>query len=171
VDLCAAALVAAVVPLAVLQIPDAIAWSVPSQFAAAGPNALASLLRAASLALPAMAVAAPFGALATRRFRAGPVLLAGLLVIGIADALGAGARTVPLIGADRLLHGPGAGISMAAVAAIVAERRQTARSVAGWWACAVVCALAAAPARRGLTRTTDSGAPPVRPAGGTPDRG
>jgi hypothetical protein len=144
--LCAAALVAAVVPLAVLQIPDAIAWSLPSQFAAAGPNALASLLRAASLALPAMAVAAPFGALATRRFRAGPVLLAGLLVIGVADALGEGTRTVPLIGADRVLHGLGAGISMAAVTAIVAERRQAARSLAGWWACAVVCALAVAPA-------------------------
>ena len=124
--LCATALVAAVVPLAVLQIPDAIAWSLPSQFAAAGPNALASLLRAASLALPAMAVAAPFGALATRRFQAGPVLLAGLLAIGVADALGEGARTIPLIGADRPLHGLAAGISMAAVAAIVAERRQTA---------------------------------------------
>jgi hypothetical protein len=144
--LCAAVLVAVVVPLAVLQIPDAIAWSLPSQFAVAGPNALASLLRAASLALPAMAVAAPFGALATRRFRAAPVLLAGLLVIGVADALGEGARTIVLIGADRLLHGLGAGISMAAVAAIVAERRQIARSLAGWWACAVVCALAAAPA-------------------------
>lgn len=148
--LCAAALVTAVVPLAVLQIPDAIAWSLPSKFAAAGPNALASLLRAASLALPAMAVAAPFGALATRRFRAGPVLLAGLLAIGVADALGEGARTIPLIGADRVLHGLGAGISMAAVAAVVAERRQTVhttgRSLAGWWACAVVCALAAAPA-------------------------
>jgi hypothetical protein len=146
VGLCAAVLVAAVVPLAVLQIPDAIAWSLPSQFAAAGPNALASLLRAASLALPAMAVAAPFGALATRRFRAGPVLLAGLLVIGVADALGEDARTVLLIGVDRLLHGLGAGISMAAVAAIVAERRQMARSLAGWWAGAVVCALVAAPA-------------------------
>lgn len=144
--LCSAALVAAVVPLAVLQIPDAIAWSLPSQFAVAGPNVLASLLRAASLALPAMAVAAPFGALATRRFRPGPVLLAGLLAIGAGDALGEGARTIPLIGADRLLHGLGAGISMAAVAAIVAERRQTARSLAGWWACAVVCALVAAPA-------------------------
>jgi hypothetical protein len=144
--LCAAALVAMVVPLAVLQIPDAIAWSLPSQFAAAGPNALASLLRAASLGLPSMAVAAPFGALATRRFRAGPVLLAGLLVIGVADALGEGAHTVPVIGADRVLHGLGAGISMAAVAAVVAERRQTGRSLAGWWACAVVFALAAAPA-------------------------
>ena len=134
------------VPLAVLQIPDAIAWSLPSQFAAAGPNVVGSLLRAASLALPAMAVAAPFGALAIRRFRAGPVLLAGLLAVAVADALGEGARTVLLIGVDRTLHGLGAGISMAAVAAIVAERRQTARSLAGWWAWAAVCGLAAAPA-------------------------
>jgi hypothetical protein len=36
---------------------------------------------------------------------------------------------------------------------------------------AVALVMAAAPARRGLTRATDSGAPPVRPAGGTPDRG
>ncbi len=143
--LCAAALVAAVVPLAIAQIPDAIAWSPPSQFAAGRPNDLFSLLRAASLALPAMAVAAPFAALATRRFRVGPVLLGGLLAIGAADVLGEGARTVLLIGVDRLLHGLGAGISMAAVTAIVAERRQVARSLAGWWTCAVVWALAAAP--------------------------
>jgi hypothetical protein len=143
--LCAAALVAAVVPLAIVQIPNAIAWSPPSQFAAGRPNGLFSLLRAASLALPAMAVAAPFAALATRRFRAGPVLLGGLLAIGAADALGGGARTVLLIGVDRLLHGLGAGMSLAAVTAIVAERRQVARSLAGWWACAVVSALAAAP--------------------------
>lgn len=132
------------VPLSIVQIPDAIAWSLPPQFAA-GPNDLSSLLRAGSLALPAMAVAAPFAALAIRRFRAGPVLLAGLLTIGAADALGEGARTILLIGADRLLHGLGAGISMAAVTAIVAERRKAARFLAGWWACALVWALAAAP--------------------------
>jgi hypothetical protein len=36
---------------------------------------------------------------------------------------------------------------------------------------AVALVMAAAPARRGLTRMADFGAPPVRPAGGTPDRG
>jgi hypothetical protein len=138
--------VAAVVPLAVLQIPDAIAWAIPARLTAAGPNFLASLLRAAGLALPAMAVAAPFGALAARRFRAGPVLLAGLLAIGAADALGSGARAIALIGMVRTLHGLGAGISMAAVAAVVAERSRAARSLTGWWACVTVCALAAAPA-------------------------
>lgn len=146
VNLCVAALIAAAVPLAVLQIPDAIAWSFPAQFATAKPNVLASLLRAAGLALPAMAVAVPLGGLATRRFRAAPVLLAGLLAIAAADALGEGTRTVLLIAVDRSLHGAGAGVSMAAMAAIVAERRQTTRFLAGWWACAVVAALAAAPA-------------------------
>ena len=180
-SVCAVALVAVVVPLAVLQIPDAIAWSLPAPFTVAGPNALASLLRGASLTLPAMAVAAPFGALAARRFRAEPVLLAGLLAIGAADLLGQVADTVLLIGADRLLHGLGAGISLVAMAAIVAERSQATRSapgpqapagprsapgpqaapgprsalgprsaigprsLAGVWACAMVCALAAAP--------------------------
>jgi hypothetical protein len=144
--LCAAAVVAVAVPLAVLQIPDAIAWSLPGPFAAAGPNVVASLVRAAGLAVPVMAAAAPFAALATRRLRAGPVLLAGMLAIGAADALGQAARTIPLIEVDRSLHGLGAGISMAAVAAIVAERRWAARTLTGWWACAMVCALAAAPA-------------------------
>jgi hypothetical protein len=138
--------VAVVVPLAVLQIPDAIAWSLPAPFAIAGPNVPASLLRAADLALPVMAAAAPFGALAIRRFRAGPVLLAGLLAIGAADLFGQTARSVLLIGIDRSLHGVGGGISMAAVTAIVAERRRAARSLAGWWACLTVGALAAAPA-------------------------
>jgi hypothetical protein len=140
-----AAVLAAVIPLAVLQIPDAIAWSLPARYAGAGPGALGGLLRAAGLALPAMAVAAPFGALATRRFRAGPVLLAGLLALAAADVLGGGAQTVPLIGADRSLHGLGAGTCLAAVAAIAAERGRVARARAGWWAAVMVSGLAAAP--------------------------
>jgi hypothetical protein len=143
--LAAAAVVVTVIPLVLVQVPDAIAWSLPARFAHGGPNTLASLLRAAGLALPVMAVAAPFGALATRRFRAAPVLLAGLLAIGAADVLGETARTVLLIGADRSLHGAGAGVSMAAVTALAAERRPAARSLAGWWACVTVSGLVAAP--------------------------
>ena len=145
VGLVAAAVIAAVIPLAVLQIPDALAWSLPARYAGAGPGALASLLRAAGLALPVMAVAAPFGALATRRFRAGPVLLAGLLVLGAADVLGGSAQTVLLIGLDRSLHGLGAGTCLAAAAAIAAERSRAPRAMAGWWAAVMVSGLAAAP--------------------------
>ena len=143
--LCAVTLVAAVIPLVALQIPDAIGWALPPRLAAAGPNVVASLLRASGLALPAMAVAAPLGALAVRRLRAGPVLLAGLLVVAAADALGGTAATVLAIGVDRTLHGLGAGIAMAAVVAVVAEQRTAQRSLAGWWAGVTVATLAAAP--------------------------
>jgi hypothetical protein len=147
--LCAMILAAAVVPLAVLQVPDAIAWSLPPRLAAQGPVAVASLLRTSSLALPAIAVAAPLAALAVRRLRAGPVLLAGLLVLAVADVLGGTAGTILLIGVNRIMHGVGAGIVVVAVSAIVAEQRTEhrigQRSLAGVWAAATVVGLAAAP--------------------------
>jgi hypothetical protein len=148
---CALAIVASVIPLVVLQIPDAIAWALPPRLAGQGPGVVASVLRASGLALPAMAVAAPLAALAVRWLQAGPVLLAGLLVIAAADLLGDTAGTVALIGVDRSLHGLGAGIAMTAVVAVVAEqpkakRPQTGRrSLAGWWAALTVAGLAAAP--------------------------
>jgi len=165
-SLCAVAIVATVVPLVVLQIPDAIAWSLPPRLAAGGPAAAASLLRASGLALPAMAVAGSLAALAVRWLRAGPVLLAGLLALAAADALGDAAHTVTLIGADRSLHGAGAGIAMAAVVAVVAEQAKATQAkappqkagpqkaaqpragrqfLAGWWAAFTVAGLAAAP--------------------------
>jgi len=61
-NLCALGLVVTVIPLVVLQIPDAVAWVVPPRVAAAGPGAVASLLRASGLALPAMAVAGSLAA-------------------------------------------------------------------------------------------------------------
>jgi len=161
---CAVAIVATVIPLVVLQIPDAIAWSLPPRLAAGGPAVVASLLRASGLALPAMAVAGSLAALAVRWLRAGPVLLAGLLALAVADMLGDAARTVTLIGVDRSLHGAGAGIAMVGVVAIAAQQRaqrqQTQRQqtqrwseqrtsrhglLAGWWAAFTVAGLAAAP--------------------------
>jgi hypothetical protein len=121
--LCALAIVATVVPLAVAQIPDAIAWSLPPRLAAGGPPAVTSLLRASGLALPAMAVAGSLATLAVRWIRAGPVLLAGLFLLATADALGNAARTVVLIGADRSLHGAGAGVALAGVIAVITEQR------------------------------------------------
>ena len=166
---CAVAIVATVIPLVVLQIPDAIAWSLPPRLAAGGPAVVASLLRASGLALPAMAVAGSLAALAVRWLRAGPVLLAGLLALAVADMLGDAAHTVTLIGVDRSLHGAGAGIAMVGAVAIAAQQRaqrqQTQRQqtqgrlkqrwseqrtsrhglLAGWWAAFTVAGLAAAP--------------------------
>ena len=151
-NLCAQGLVVTVIPLVVLQIPDAVAWVVPPRVAAAGPGAVASLLRASGLALPAMAVAGSLAALMVRWLRAGPVLLAGLLILAAADALGGLVRTVVLIGADRSLHRAGAGIAAAGVVAVVTERRtQTQapngapRVLAASWAAVMVAGLAAAP--------------------------
>jgi hypothetical protein len=163
--LCVLAIVATVVPLAVAQIPDAIAWSLPLRLAAGGPDAVTSLLRASGLALPAMAVAGSLAALAVRRMRAGPMLLAGLFLLAAADALGDAARTVVLIGVDRSLHGAGAGVALAGGIAVITERRAhqpqrqarqpgerhrqfpatAGRLAAGWWAAVMVAGLAVAP--------------------------
>jgi hypothetical protein len=174
-SLCVLAIVATVVPLAIAQIPDAIAWSLPPRMVAAGPAVVTSVLRASGLALPAMAVAGSLAALAVRWLRAGPVLLAGLFLLAAADALGDAARTVVLIGVDRSLHGAGAGVTLAGVIAVITERREhqrqrsepgerhqlgqrsepgerhqplpaaAGRLAAGWWAAIMVAGLAMAP--------------------------
>ena len=136
--------VAVVVPLSLLQVPNAIAWAMPPLAAvgATGPHGAASLLRAAGLALPVLVAVAPVGALAARRFRAWPVLVAGLLAFGLADLLGETARTVALIGVDRALHGLGAGIAMPAALALAWQRPLRARRLlAGWWAAVMVTGL------------------------------
>jgi hypothetical protein len=149
-DTVAGLVVAVVVPLALLQLPDAIAWAVPARFAAAGPGAVTSLLRASGLALIVMAVTVPFGGLAVRRFRAWPVLIGGLAVVGSADVFGNTASTIGQIGIDRSLHGAGAGIALAAAIALAAERRnrtegrnRAGHAIAGWWAASAVIGLAA----------------------------
>lgn len=142
-DVAAALVVLAVVPLALLQVPDAIEWAVPARFASAA--ALTSLLRASGLALTAMAIAAPLGGLAVRRFRAWPVLMAGLGVFGVADIMGGAVRTIAQVGIDRSLHGAAAGFVIIAAAALAAERAGSAhRALAGWLAACAVAGLAAA---------------------------
>ena len=150
-DTAAALVVAVVVPLALLQLPDAIAWAVPARFAEAGPSAVTSLLRASGLALTAMAIAVPCGGLAVRRFRAWPVLIGGLAIVAAADVLGNTAQTIGQIGIDRSLHGAGAGIALAAAIALAAERRSRAErsnkaghAIAGWWAASAIAGLACA---------------------------
>jgi hypothetical protein len=145
-DAAAAAVVAAVVPLCVLQAPNAIAWAMASLGpVAAGPQGAGAVLRASGLALPAMAAVAGVAALAARRLRAWPVLLAGLVVMALADALGGSARTIELIGVDRTLHGLGAGIAMPAALALVWERPSRARPLlAALWSTVTVTGLIAA---------------------------
>src|SRR5689334_20701725 len=82
-----------------------------------------------------MAVAGSLATLTVRWLRAGPVLLSGLLVLAAADALGGLVRTVALIGVDRALLGPAAGIAAAGVVAVVTERRTQTQAPNGGRAC------------------------------------
>jgi hypothetical protein len=132
-----------VVPLALLQLPDAIAFAIPPQFGS--PGAETELLRASGLALTAMATSIPFGGLAVRRFRAWPVLMTGLGIFAVADVLANTARTIAQIGIDRSLHGVGAGVALSAAVALAAERPvRSRRLLAGWFAICAVTGLGAA---------------------------
>jgi hypothetical protein len=139
---------AAVTPLCLLQAPNAIAWALTTTGGvAAGPQGLAAVLRAAGLALPAMAAVAGIAALAAVRLRAWPVLLTGLLMMAVADALGGPARTVAAIATVRILHGVAAGLALPAALALAWERAPAVRRLlAALWSAATVAGLAAVPA-------------------------
>ncbi len=147
-DGAAAAVMATVAPLCLLQAPNAIAWALNTPgAAAAGPQASATLLRAAGLALPAMAAVAGIAALAVLRLRAWPVLLAGLLTMAVADALGGSAHTVTAIAAVRGLHGIAAGLALPAALALAWDRAPGSRRwLTALWSAATVAGLAADPA-------------------------
>ena len=147
-DAAAAAVVATVAPLCFLQAPNAIAWAMASVGTAAdGTQRPVAVLRAAGLALPAMAAVGGVAALAATRLRGWAVLVAGLLTMAVADGLGVSARTVGLIGADRILHGLAAGVAMPAALALTWERsRGTRQLLAALWAAAAVTGLVAATA-------------------------
>jgi MFS family permease len=144
-------LLATAVPLCLLQVPYA---ALPQLASTIEPSAQvggsAAVLRAASLALPFAVAFAPLGALAVRRFRALPVLLAGLIATVVGNLLtGAGTSTGSPAALGGALHGAAAGLTVVASAALVTERAgRSRRLLAAWWAAVVVAALAVLP---GLT--------------------
>jgi hypothetical protein len=144
--LAAALIVACVVPLTVLQLPNLIASLLPVGTLAriAGHGSVIGLVRASGLALPLMACVAPVAAVLARRKRAWPALLAGLLLFGAADLLGNSAHSVLTIGADRVLHGLGAGIAVPATLALGWEwPHRPGRLLRRWWVVLAVVSLAA----------------------------
>jgi hypothetical protein len=94
--------------------------------------------RPAELALPFLAAVTPLAGLAVRRFGVLPVLLCGLVVLGLGDVLTAAAGA---------LHGAGAGLAVSATLALATGWPR--RLVAGWWVAVLIAALAAAPALGG----------------------
>ncbi|HEX4061439.1 MAG TPA: hypothetical protein VHY58_10520 [Streptosporangiaceae bacterium] len=137
-------IVAAVVPLALLQLPNLLATELPASALArmAGHGSVVGLVRASGLALPVMACVAPVAAVLARRRRAWPVLLAGLLAIGAADLLADSVHSALTIGADRALHGLGAGFALPATLALAWERPpRWCRLLARWWVVVMVISL------------------------------
>jgi hypothetical protein len=137
-------IVASVVPLSLLQLPNLMGLGLPAAVIArlAGPAGTAGLVRAAGLALPVMACAAPVAAVLARRHRAWPALLAGLILIGAADLLGNSVHSVPGIALDRALHGLGAGAALPASLALGWERPpRWRRLLSRWWVMVAVLSL------------------------------
>jgi hypothetical protein len=143
-----AAVLVLVTPLCLLQAPNAIAWALNTAGGvAASPQGTTAVLRAAGLALPAMAAVAGIAALAVLRLRAWPVLLTGLLIMAAGDGLGGSARTVTAIGVVRLLHGVAVGLALPATVGLAWDRGPRPRRwLAALWSAATVAGLAAAPA-------------------------
>ncbi|WP_433242186.1 hypothetical protein ACQPYK_37600 [Streptosporangium sp. CA-135522] len=121
-------LVAVVLPLAIVAIPNTI-----SVVAALLPPEISqiAMMRAHGLALPAMVLTVPLAGLAVRRVRAAPVLVAGLTLLAVADAAGGYANSTLLVGVLRVLHGIGAGLLVPATLVAVWERSPLLRAVWG----------------------------------------
>jgi MFS family permease len=117
---------AAVIPLALSQLPNGLAWSL-TDLRLSSPGSQIAVLRACGLALPAMLATVPYAAFAVRKAGAAwPLLLAGLIIIALAD-LATGVRAlnpggaVAFIATDRILHGAGGGLALPAAATLLAD--------------------------------------------------
>ncbi|MFC6080049.1 hypothetical protein [Sphaerisporangium aureirubrum] len=113
-------------PLAIVAIPNTISVVsalLPPDIAGVG------ILRAHGLALPVMLCAVPLAGAVLRRVRPGPLLLAGLALLAVADVAGGYAGSTVEVGVLRVLHGVGAGVLVPATFAAVWERPGPARRV------------------------------------------
>ncbi|MEW9533309.1 hypothetical protein [Microbispora sp. NPDC049125] len=135
-------LTAVALPLAVVAIPNTI--SIVAALLPPGVSQVA-MMRAHGLALPAMLLTVPLAAVAVRRFRAAPILVAGLTLLALADVAGGYAGSTSLVGALRVLHGVGAGMLVPATLVAVAERPRR-RVLLAVWAGALSASLLSAQA-------------------------
>ncbi|MBX6383344.1 MAG: hypothetical protein IRZ07_10305 [Microbispora sp.] len=142
VDVVIGLLTLVALPLALVAIPNTI-----SVVAALLPPDVSQvdMIRVHGLALPAMLVTVPLAAVAVRRLRAAPILVAGLTLLALADVAGGYSETVTLVGVLRVLHGIGAGMLVPATLVAVAERPRR-RVLLGIWAGALAASLLSAQA-------------------------
>jgi hypothetical protein len=143
-DVIVGLLTAVALPLAIVAIPNTISVVsalLPPEIAGVG------ILRAHGLALPVMLCTVPLAGAALRRFKAAPILVAGLALLAVADVAGGFAGSTFGVGALRVLHGIGAGILVPATFVASWERPGAARGVLiPVWAGALAVSLLAAQA-------------------------
>jgi MFS family permease len=128
-DLVVGLLVVVALPLAILAIPNTI--SVVAALLPADVSQVA-MMRAHGLALPAMLLTVPLGAIAVRRLGAAPMAVAGLALLAVADAAGGFADSATTVAVLRVLHGIGAGLVVPATLVAVAERPRRAVLMPLW---------------------------------------
>ncbi|RVX43574.1 hypothetical protein EDD27_6260 [Nonomuraea polychroma] len=119
-------LVVAALPLAIITIPNTlsvVAKLLPGDIDQVG------LMRMHGLALPALMLAVPLGAVALRRFKPAHLMLAGLALMALSDAAGGYAASELVVGAVRVLRGIGAGLVVPATLAAVWHRAPVLRAL------------------------------------------
>ncbi|MCG5219742.1 hypothetical protein [Streptosporangium sp. KLBMP 9127] len=133
-------LIVAVLPLAIVAIPNTI--SVVA--ALLPPHVLPTdMVRAHGLALPAMMVTVPLAAVVIRRLKAPPLLVGGLTLLALADIAGGFADSVFMVGALRVAHGVGAGLLIPATLVAVWGRAPQLKAV---WAAMLAISMVSAQA-------------------------
>lgn len=125
-DTVLALLVVAALPLAIVSIPNTV--SIVGDLLPDGFDRL-GLMRAHGLALPAMMLTVPLAAVALARVRAPHLVIAGLLLLALADASGGYAASTFIVGVMRVLHGIGAGLLVPATLVAVWERPRLLRAL------------------------------------------
>ncbi|GII64915.1 hypothetical protein Skr01_50000 [Sphaerisporangium krabiense] len=143
-DVIVGLLTAVALPLAMVAVPNTISVVsalLPPDIAGVG------VLRAHGLALPVMLCVVPLTAAALGRFSPAPVLLAGLVLLGVADVAGGYAGSAVAVGVLRALHGAAAGMLVPATLAACRGRSASSRGVlVSVWAAALAGALLTAQA-------------------------
>ncbi|GLW13150.1 hypothetical protein Misp01_82780 [Microtetraspora sp. NBRC 13810] len=133
-------LIAVLLPLALVSVPNTIsvvAGLLPPDLSAAG------MIKAHGLALPAMVLTVPLAAWAVLRLPAAPVLVGGLALLAVAEAVGGYADSAALVGVLRVVHGVGAGLLIPASLMAVWRRAPVLKAL---WAASLASGLLAAQA-------------------------
>ncbi|MFI6483025.1 hypothetical protein ACIBH1_34205 [Nonomuraea sp. NPDC050663] len=119
-------LVVVVLPLAILAIPNTVsvvAHLLPPDMDRVG------LMRAHGLSVPATMLTVPLAAIMLSRWKVAHVLVSGLALLALADALGGFAGSTWMVGVLRVAHGVGAGLLLPATLVAVWDRGMVMRAI------------------------------------------